>query len=462
MFADCLRAHAGRMLCEAAGGTLRYGEVEALAAPLLAKLPRQRSLVVLKCGLDPQSIAAHLALTAAGHVPLLLERSLSDTLTADLVARYRPDAVVDALEGRVDPGPGATASVKLHPDLGLLLATSGSTGSPKLVRQSRTGVRANAESICDYLELDEKERPLLHLPMSYSYGLSVVHSHVVAGATLVLTGNAVMESSYWETLREARCTSIAGVPFHYTAIRRLGEAKLDVPSLKTLTQAGGRLDAKLVSYFAEWAERTGRRFVVMYGQTEAGPRIAWLPPEKALSAPDSVGVAIPGVTIELVDEAGALVPEGAPGDMRVTSAAVMMGYANEPADLALPDELKGVLLTGDIAVRGADGLLRIVGRSARMLKIYGLRVNLDEVEQRLGLIGHVALASGVDDELRLYVEQAADGADLAAIRKSVVELFSLPPRGIQVRQGPPVARSAAGKVRAADFDAAWADTGADA
>ena len=458
MFADCLKAHSSHLLCESATGSLRYGEVEGLAAPLLAKLPRERALVVLKCGLDPQSIAAHLALTAAGHVPLLLERTLSDTLTADLVARYQPDAVVDALAATVEPGPGGP--VELHPDLGLLLATSGSTGSPKLVRQSRAGVRANAESIRDYLGLTADERPLLHLPMSYSYGLSVIHSHVVAGATLVLTDKAVMEPGYWETLREARCTSIAGVPFHYTAIRRLGEAKLDVPSLKTLTQAGGRLDAKLVAHFAQWAGRTGRRFVVMYGQTEAGPRIAWLPPEKAEGAPDSVGMAIPGVTIELVDEAGTPVPDGTPGDMRVTSAAVMMGYANTPEDLALPDGQNGVLLTGDIAVRGSDGLLRIVGRSARMLKIYGLRVNLDEVEQRLGLIGHVALASGIDDELRLYVEQAADGADLATIRKSVVELFSLPPRGIQVRQGPAVPRSAAGKVRAADFDQAWADAGA--
>lgn len=462
MFADCLKAYSARILCEAGDRRLAYGEVEAGAAPLLAKLPRQRALVVLKCGLDPESIGAHLALTAAGHVPLLLERSLSDTLMADLVARYRPDAVVNAATGEVVPGPGTAAPVELHPDLGLLLATSGSTGSPKLVRQSLSGVRANAESIRDYLGLTAAERPLLHLPMSYSYGLSVIHSHVVAGATLVLTERAVMEPGYWETLCEARCTSIAGVPFHYAAIRRLGEARLDVPSLTTLTQAGGRLDPKLVAHFAEWAGRTGRRFVVMYGQTEAGPRITWLPPEQALEAPDSVGVAIPGVSIELVDEAGTPVPDGTPGNMRVTSAAVMMGYAHGPADLARPNEQQGVLLTGDIAVRGADGLLRIVGRSARMVKIYGLRVNLDEVEQRLALIGHVALASGVDDELRLYVEQAAEGADLAAIRASVVQLFSLPPRGIQVRQGLSVVRSASGKVRAADFEAAWAAAGGSA
>jgi acyl-CoA synthetase (AMP-forming)/AMP-acid ligase II len=449
MFADCLARFADHVLVESGDARLGYGEVLALGERITGPLPRPKSLVVLRCGLDIASIAAHLSLTARGHVPLLLERSLAPALTADLVARYRPDLVIDAQAGSVEPGPGG---VELHPDLGLLLATSGSTGSPKLVRQSATGVRANAEAIAAYLELGPAERPLLHLPMSYSYGLSVIHSHLVAGATLVLTGHTVMEPGYWADLAERRCTSIAGVPFHYAAIRRLGEARLDIPSLATLTQAGGRLDPRLVTHFADWAARTGRRFVVMYGQTEAGPRISWLPPDRALVASDSVGIAIPGVTIDLVDEEGRPVPDGAPGDMRVTSPAVMLGYAHEAADLARGDELGGVLLTGDIAERGPDGLLRIVGRRARMLKIYGLRVNLDEVEQKLASLGHQAVVGGVDDELRILLE---DGTDPAGVRQAVVALFSLPPRGILVRGSGPVPRSAAGKVRAADFEVAW-------
>lgn len=460
MFEDLLQRHAGNILCVKGGQSLSYADALETGRRLTAGLPRPRSLVVLRCSLDPAAIAAHLALTSDGHVPLLLERSLSDTLLDDLVACYRPDAILDPEAGTLTPGPGAGAPVALHPALGLLLATSGSTGSPKLVRLSTHGVRANAEAIASYLQLTPAQRPLLHLPLSYSYGLSILHSHLVAGATLVLTDATVMEPAYWETLASECCTSIAGVPFHYAALRRFGEDKLDFPSLTTLTQAGGRLDPRLVTHFADWAGRTGRRFIVMYGQTEAGPRISWLPPEQAAGAPDAVGIPIPGVRIDLVDEAGAPVPDGTPGTMRVTSPSVMMGYAHGPEDLAAPDQLGGVLDTGDVALRGDDGLLRIVGRTARMLKIYGLRVNLDEVEQRLALIGQQALAGGQDDELRILIETPADGPALADIRARIVQLFSLPPRGILVRAGVPVPRAASGKIRAEDFNTAWATAGA--
>ena len=448
MFLDLIERHAGNTLVDSDEGRLTYGEALAMGDAVIAGLPRARSLVVLRCALDHATIATHLALVARGHVPLLLERSLSAPLTNDLIARYRPDAVIDAGEARLT----GNAPVEIHPDLGLLLATSGSTGSPKLVRQSKRGVRANAQAIAEYLGLDAGERPLLHLPLSYSYGLSILHSHIVAGAAILPTTHAVMEPGYWNDLADRRATSIAGVPFHYMAIRRFGEAKLEIPSLKTLTQAGGRLDPRIIAWFAEWAGRTDRRFVVMYGQTEAGPRVTWLPPDRAAEAPDSIGVPIPGVSIRFVDEDGHEVPDGEPGEMRIDSPSVMMGYALEPDDLARGDDLRGVLATGDVAVKGADGLLRIVGRRSRMLKIFGLRVNLDEVEQRLSTLGHAALVGGKDDALCILLEA---GGDPAGVRAQVVELFSLPPRGIQVRAGGPVARSAAGKVRAADFDAAW-------
>jgi acyl-coenzyme A synthetase/AMP-(fatty) acid ligase len=335
-----------------------------------------------------------------------------------------------------------------------LLTTSGSTGSPKLVRLSAEGVAASARSIADYLELGPDEKPLLHLPMSYSYGLSIINSHIISGGLLCLTPHSVMEPGYWEDLRRFEATSIAGVPFHYTAIRRLGEARLDVPSLRTLTQAGGRLDPRLVTHFADWAARTGRRFIVMYGQTEAGPRIAWLPPELAAGAPDAIGKPIPGLKVELVGADGTPVPDGTEGQLKVSGPMVMMGYAMEAADLAAPDGQGGTLMTGDLAVRGPDGLLRITGRAARILKIYGLRVNLEEVEQRLQSLGHAAACFGVDDELRIALE---GDVDEAAVRQQVVALFSLPPRGIVARRVAAIPRTPAGKVRLADLAASWAD-----
>lgn len=453
-FADAFSTYASRPCLRDGERTLTYAEALALGREILGPLPRDRALVMLRCSLTIPSVAAYMALLAEGHVPLLLEASLADALLDGLAELYRPDLILDPATG--ERTVSGNASVPLHPDLGLLLTTSGSTGSPKLVRLKTSGVVANAQAIAAYLGLTQAERPLLHLPMSYSYGMSIINSHLMAGASICLTQKSVMEPGYWEELRAQEATSIAGVPFHYMAIRRLGEKGLDIPSLKTLTQAGGRLDPKIIAFFAEWAERTGRQFFVMYGQTEAGPRIAYLPPDKAADAPDAIGVPVPGVAIDLLDEAGAPVAEGEQGEMAVRGPSVMMGYALAAEDLARGDDLGGVLRTGDLAKRGEDGLLRITGRAARMLKIYGLRVNLEEIDRRLADLGHSAVAFGTDDALRILIEGEADAQK---VREQVVELFSLPPRGIEVRCCPGIARSATGKIAAAALTEAWDGAG---
>lgn len=453
MFGDCFQRYADRPCLRDGERVLSYAETLALGQALIAGLAKPRSLVILRCSLTAECVAAYVALLDAGHVPLLLEADLAEELVEGLAERYRVDAIVDPL-GSIDLRQGSTA---LHPDLALLLTTSGSTGSPKLVRLSLSGALANARAIAQSLALDEGERPLLHLPMSYSYGLSVIHSHLVTGGCIGLTRHGVMEPGYFDDLEGHQATSIAGVPFHYAALRRL-LGKIQTSTLRTLTQAGGRLDPKLVAFFAEWAELGGRRFVVMYGQTEAGPRIALLPPESARSAPEAIGLPLPGVTVHLLDENGRPVAEGEAGEMVVESPGVMMGYAQVRDDLALGGVLGGRLATGDIALHGADGLLRIVGRASRIVKVFGLRVNADEVEQRLAALGHQAVCFGGEDALRVLLESEADAA---AVRQQLVELFSLPPRGIEVRLArAPLARAPSGKLAASTLEAAWAEAAA--
>lgn len=450
MFGDYFQLHADRPCLRDGGKALSYAETLALGRSLITGLDRPRSLVILRCSLTAECVAAYVALLDAGHVPLLLEADLAGELVEHLAGLYCVDAIVDPAHG-IDRREGGAA---LHPDLALLLTTSGSTGSPKLVRFSRAGVLANAQAIAQSLALDAGERPLLHLPMSYSYGLSVIHSHLVTGGCIGLTRHGVMEPGYFDDLTAHEATSIAGVPFHYAALRRL-LGKIQTSTLRTLTQAGGRLDPKLVAFFAEWAELSGRRFVVMYGQTEAGPRITLLPPESARSAPEAIGLPLPGVTVHLLGEDGRPVADGEPGEMVVESPGVMMGYAQGPDDLALGDVLGGRLATGDIALRGSDGLLRIVGRASRIVKVFGLRVNADEVEQRLAALGHQAVCFGAEDALRVLLESEAD---TAAVRQQLVELFSLPPRGIEVRlAAAPVARAPSGKLAASTLEAAWAE-----
>jgi long-chain acyl-CoA synthetase len=430
-----------------AGTGLTYADVLALRAQFDATLGR-RSLVFLRTANSAASVAAWLALLASDHATLAIEHDLAPERLAALVELYRPNAIIDP-EATITPGPGGAV---LHPDLSVLLSTSGSTGSPKLARFTAAALMANAQAIADYLGLGPNERPFLALPTSYSYGMSVMNSHALVGACVEVTALGVMQAEFWDGLKSRAATSLAGVPFHYDAIRRLGMDRLATPTLTTLTQAGGKLPAPVAARYAEWAAANGRRFITMYGQTEAGPRLTWLPPEHLASHAGAIGVPIPGVTIDLIDADGSVITEpGVPGEMRCTSPAVMMGYAHAAADLARGDELGGVLMTGDLASRDEAGILSITGRASRMIKLFGTRVNLDDIDAQLARMDVPGVSFGQDDQLRVLIE----AGDADAVRTALVEAFSFPPRGLMVKAVASLPRASSGKLLYGALGQAW-------
>ena len=253
--------------------------------------------------------------------------------------------------------------------------------------------------------------------MSYSYGMSIVNSHAQAGAPLLLTRRGILERGFWETAAGEGATSLAGVPYTYQMLQRLGPAAMDLPRLRYLTQAGGRLPPELHREFAAWAAETGRRFYVMYGQTEAGPRMGYLPPERAVEKCGAMGIPIPGGRFWLEDGDGrALDGLEASGELVYQGENVAMGYARTAQDLGRGDEWGGVLRTGDLARRDADGIYYIVGRKKRFVKLYGSRVSLDGAERLLcgRFPGAQFACVGRDGLLSVYVSppsgEAAEGA----------------------------------------------------
>jgi acyl-coenzyme A synthetase/AMP-(fatty) acid ligase len=393
----------------------------------------------------------------------LLSATLPPAQLAELVARYQPRYVwlpheraaevggareLHRWRGYVLLGTGAPA-VPLHPELALLLTTSGSTGSPKFVRQSYRNLSSNAAAISEYLGITAQDRAVTTLPMHYVYGLSVVNSHLLRGATVVLTTRSLTEQGFWDVVRREGATSFAGVPFTYELLRRLRLERMDVPSLRVLTQAGGKLDARLVREFAELCGRTGRRFFVMYGASEATARMAYLPPERAIEKPGSIGIAIPGGELWLEDEHGAVL-EGADqvGELVYRGENVTLGYATSPDDLARGDERGGVLRTGDLARRDADGFYYVVGRRSRFLKIFGNRVNLEELEHHIRRRGVDCACAGEDDRLRVYVN---DEARVEEVKAFVHELTRLHHSAYRVVVIPRIPRNEAGKIQYAEL-----------
>ncbi|WP_188191016.1 AMP-binding protein [Nonomuraea sp. SYSU D8015] len=355
----------------------------------------------LFCGMrnNLRSVLRFLAAWQSGRPIALLDPDLSAGMLADLVVRFRPAALLGFTHAADGSPPARRDAPVPHPDLAVLLATSGSTGNPKLVRLSRQAVLSNAAAIATALSITPDEIAPTSLPLHYSYGLSVLNSHLAAGATVVLTEAGLLERSFWTHLDAHRCTSLAAVPYQYEMLRRLRYDRSEHPTIATLTQAGGRLHPDLVTEFSGKADR----FFVMYGQTEATARIAVLPPDRLADKPGSVGVAVPGGRLEIVD-----------GEVVYHGPNVMMGYAETAADLARGDDLGGVLPTGDLGRLDSDGFLSITGRLKRIAKIFGVRVNLDDVERLLRDTGPVAATSG-DDRVTVWAEglDAAGCAGLA-------------------------------------------------
>lgn len=421
--ADHLRSHGDRTAVMTASAQVSYLELAERVDRFAARLGRRRQLVLIETRNDLDTLVGYLGVLAGGHVAIPVP---ADGDHSHILTTYRPDVVVDA-SGVHIRSEGAHA---LHDDLALLLSTSGSTGSPKLVRLSRDNLLANATSIAAYLGLDDTDRAATTLPLSYCYGLSVVHSHLLVGAALILTDRSVADPEFWELFARHRATSFAGVPYTFELLDRIGFASMDLPHLRYVTQAGGKMAPERVRRYATVARDRDWQLYVMYGATEATARMAYLPPDLAFTRPAAIGVPIPGgeFSIEPVDDW----PDTSSGELVYRGANVMMGYAHASEDLALgpgPD----VLRTGDIARRGADGLYEVVGRRSRFVKIYGLRIDLARLETSLREAGIPALCTDGGDRLAVVATTEHDrdevrrtAAGAAGLPAAVVDVACVP------------------------------------
>ena len=413
------------------GTVLTYAELKALGEQVADSIA-SRCLVFLLCENSVGSVVGYSAFLNNGIVPVLLNSHLDREFLARLVAKYKPRYLwapvsrkADLQQFQVTKGleiydytllkTSFDSEYPLHEDLCLLLTTSGSTGSPKFVRQSYVNVLSNAKSIVEYLKLDETERPITTLPMNYTYGLSIINSHLLVGATLLLTGKGLMQKEFWDFFKAQEATSFGGVPYTYEMLERLRFFRMDLPSLRYSTQAGGKLTPELHKKFAEYAQEKGTKFIVMYGQCEATARMGYLPADKSLEKCGSMGIAIPSGKFHLVDVNGQDVTEPhVTGELVYEGANVTLGYAECGEDLIKGDERGGILQTGDMAQFDEDGYYYIVGRKKRFLKIYGNRVNLDEIDRLIkAQFNNIDCASaGVDDHMYLFVTDSAIAEDV--------------------------------------------------
>ncbi|WP_231983883.1 AMP-binding protein [Mycobacterium sp. 852013-51886_SCH5428379] len=371
---DHLAAFGDRPAIIAPEVELTYRQLADRVAATAEALGPRRRLVLIETRNEIGTLVPYLATLAGRHVALPVP---PDRHADAIVATYRPDATVSRDGDIVVLG---EPTARLHDDLALLLSTSGSTGSPKLVRLSRDNLLSNTEAIASYLSIDENDCAPTTLPMSYCYGLSVVHSHLLRGARLLLSDRSVIDPRFWELFVQHRATSLAGVPYTFDLLDRTGFDTMSLPDLRYVTQAGGRLAPDRVRRFADLGAARGWDLFVMYGATEATARMAYLPPHRARTDPTSIGRPIPGGEFDVAPIDGWADP--GVGELVYRGPNVMLGYAQQRDDLALGRSVTE-LRTGDVGRRRPDGLYEVIGRRDRFVKLFGLRVDLQRVEALL-------------------------------------------------------------------------------
>ncbi len=462
-----VRSDAVALVDPAGGERMTYAGVVDRAASIVASFGTAKELIFLVARNDAFTATTCWGALDAGHAVALLDGHAPPETTAALVGTYQPtwlagspglgeqlaglgveiDSIRQVAGGELIRTAAAVRGA-LHADLGLLLTTSGTTGSRKLVRLSVRGVEANATSIAQCLALTSDDRPLALLPLHYSFGLSVLNSHWRAGATVVLTEDGVLQRRLWQTFDDERCTSLAGVPYTFNMLERIGFREMALPTLESLQQAGGALDLRLAALYRDHMAHRGGRFFMMYGQTEATARIAVVPPDRLADKLGSAGLPIPGGRIRVsVDPSSALAPgDDAPasGELIYEGPNVMLGYARGAADLALGDALDGELRTGDVGYLDDDGFVFIVGRSKRIGKVFGHRVNLDEIEVLVRESGPAAVVGGADV---IWVFCAFGTPDeVRQLGRTVAACFRLHHTGLEFRRVDAIPTTGSGKI----------------
>ena len=436
---------------------LTYGELRDFEEQVEHLIPA-RSLMFLLVENNVGGIAWTIGNICAGNVPLILNAHLDEGLYQSLYDLYQPPYVC-VPEDMADTFSYETVvthygytlmktgleACPMNKELSHLLPTSGSTGSPKLVRHKYANIEAAALNISTFFELTEKDRPLMVLPLYYTMGLSMVFSHFYVGATVLITNQSMTDRNFWRFLKEERATSFTGVPYSFEILNLMRFFRMDLPDLKLLTQGGGRMPKELNLKFAEWCRDTGRRWIATYGQSECTARMAWLPAKWAIEKVGSIGIAVPNAELSLIDMDGnPITTPNTEGEMCYRGRNVTMGYARCREDLLKGDERNGFIRTGDLAYFDEDGCYYIVGRMGRFLKLFGMRVGLDECERIVKgkFQGLECACVGTDEKMLVYLK---DETYKELVKEELVARLKLVAKSFEVRIIKEIPKNEAGK-----------------
>ena len=361
-----------------------------------SKLIKKRSLIFLICKNNLESIIGYIGSIRTNNVVALINEKINIKLLRTLIKKYGPDFIfLEKKEKKKIKNYISISSFfnyelikskkyipkKLHIDLQQLISTSGSTGTSKFVRLSKKNVENNTKSIVKYLKINSKDNTITTLPMSYVYGLSIINTHLFRGATIVLNNASIIQKNFWISLQKNKITNFGGVPYIYSILDRINLKNYNLKHLNYTTQAGGKLHETIIKRILEKYKLQNIKLQIMYGAAEATARMSFLSWDKIEKKINSIGKPIPGGQFFIEDQyLNKINEENKIGELVYVGKNVSMGYANNYKDLSKTDVNRGILKTGDMAFKDKDHYYYLVGRKDRYIKVFGLRINLQELE----------------------------------------------------------------------------------
>lgn len=334
----------------------------------------------------------------------------------------------------------------LFPNLSCLLSTSGTTGDVKYVKISNENLFKNTTDIANALKIDSNDVAITTMPPFYSYALSIINTHLYKGGTIIINNYSMVDRKFSEIFNYYKPTNLNGVPYNFEILVRIKFNNMKLENLKFITQAGGKLGDELKNYLIKTCTKDKIKLFIMYGQTEASPRISIMPWPLLKKFPDSVGYPLSDGKIFIKNKFkhnNKMI-----GEIIYKGKNVFLGYSSSFKDLYKKNEQKNILNTGDIGYKDEKGLIYILGRKKRILKIFGIRISLDYIENELKKYGFNCVCSGDDKKLNVHtkLENHKDSSSMKKLIIAIKSITKLPNNYFKVFQSSDFKRNKIGKI----------------
>jgi long-chain acyl-CoA synthetase len=401
-----------------------------------------KSIILMICNNSIQSFTAYISFIKNGHITILLDISFSELFIKNIINKFKPNYIFSSknyfkndklkkildIDGYFIFKTKVKKNYKINYINNLLLTTSGTTQNPKMVRLSNANLYSNTKNIIDYLNIKSTHTTITTMPMAYSYGLSIINSHIEAGSSIVVNNKTIFDKAFWKAIKKFKVTSFGGVPSFYEMLKKLKVENMKLNSLKYLTQAGGKLDLNSLKNLNSIFKLKKIKFYIMYGQTEASPRMSYLSHKMIDKFPGSIGKPLKNSFFEIIDESGKKIKKSLKeGELVFYGDNVSLGYAKNIIDLYKADENKKRLYTGDIGTRNKEGFYFITGRKNRFVKISGLRIDIEDIEQFLKFKKNDSTILVKDNKLEI---QSVKKLNFKKITEKIFKKYQIRPNDI--------------------------------